>query len=185
MRDVIFVMICTLALVVSIILTRDMDDSVYAEVPVENRQYVEDDELECLALNIYHESRSDNLAGKAAVADVVMNRVLDSRYPNTICGAVYQGKRSKWWADRGEDVPVRNMCQFSWFCDGEPDEPKNEVAWKEAHLIANNFLAYGHYRGITEGATHYHATYVNPNWIYDKGMHLIGRIGDHIFYRWQ
>ena len=143
------------------------------------------EEVICLALNIYHEARNDNLAGKAAVADVVLNRTMDARYPDTICDVVYQGKRSRWWAERGEDVPVRNMCQFSWFCDGQDDTPRNEVAWQEAKLIANSFLSYGHYRGITEGATHYHATYVSPNWIYDRGMHLIGRIGDHIFYRWQ
>ena len=38
----------------------------------------------CMALNIYHESRSENLAGKFAVADVVMNRVKNRRYPDNI-----------------------------------------------------------------------------------------------------
>lgn len=143
------------------------------------------DEIHCLALNIYHESRNDNLAGKTAVADVVINRVLDRRYPNTICDVVYQGKRSKWWAERGEDVPVKNMCQFSWFCDGESDEPRLGKSWDEARLIAKNILTHGEYRGITEGATHYHATYVSPKWATAKGMHMIGQIGEHIFYRWK
>lgn len=139
----------------------------------------------CMALNIYHEARNDNLAGKFAVSDVVFNRMLDARYPNTICGVVEQTKLSKWHLERGKKVPVRNMCQFSWFCDGLPDEPRKGKSWDESQLIANNFLTYGEYRGITEGATHYHATYVNPNWATSKGMHMIGRIGEHIFYRWQ
>ena len=138
----------------------------------------------CLALNIYHESRNELLVGKIAVADVTLNRMHDTRYPNTICGVVRQAKLSKWHLERGREVPIRDKCQFSWYCDGKSDEPLNETSWLDAKLIAQNFLTYGEYRGITEGATHYHATYVNPNWINDRGMHMVGRIGEHIFYRW-
>jgi len=138
----------------------------------------------CLALNIYHESRNEPLAGKIAVADVTLNRMYDTRYPNTVCGVVRQSKLSKWHLERGREVPIRDKCQFSWYCDGKSDEPLNETSWLDAKLIAQNFLTYGEYRGITEGATHYHATYVNPNWINDRGMHMVGRIGEHIFYRW-
>ena len=41
----------------------------------------------------------------------------------------------------------------------------------------------GMYRGLTEGATHYHADYVEPRWA--KSLQLVGRIGAHIFYRWE
>jgi spore germination cell wall hydrolase CwlJ-like protein len=143
------------------------------------------DDTHCLALNIYYEARNDNLAGKVAVSDVVFNRMLDARYPNTICGVVQQAKLSQWHLDRGREVPVRNMCQFSWFCDGLPDTPRRGKSWDESQLIAQNFLTYGEYRGITEGATHYHATYVDPSWATSRGMHMIGRIGEHIFYRWK
>jgi N-acetylmuramoyl-L-alanine amidase len=147
-------------------------------------QEFEPEAATCLALNIYHESRNEPLAGKVAVADVTLNRVYDTRYPNTICGVVKQTKLSKWHLERGREVPVRNKCQFSWYCDGKSDEPLNETSWLDAKLIAHNFLTYGEYRGITEGATHYHATYVNPKWINDRGMHVVGSIGEHIFYRW-
>jgi N-acetylmuramoyl-L-alanine amidase len=143
------------------------------------------DDIYCLALNIYHEARNDNLAGKVSVSDVVFNRMLDARYPNTICDVVEQSVLSKWHLKQGSEVPVRNMCQFSWFCDGLSDEPRKGKSWDESQLIAQNFLTYGEYRGITEGATHYHATYVEPNWATSKGMHMIGRIGEHIFYRWK
>lgn len=175
----IFAMLCFTAVIASNIQT----DHPYSEPMTINE--VNPQEIMCLALNIYHEARNDNLAGKVAVSDVVMNRVLDARYPNTVCDVIYQGKRSEWWAERGEDVPVKHMCQFSWFCDGIDDTPKNETAWEEAKIIAINYMKYGRYRGITEGATHYHATYVKPNWVYDRGMNMVGQIGDHIFYRWQ
>jgi len=139
--------------------------------------------VECMALNIYHEARSDNFAGKIAVADVVLNRVESNRYPNTVCEVVEQSKlRTNW---KGDVVPVKNMCQFSWFCDGLSDEPYDAGSWEEAFAVAEVSLTQDKYRGITEGATHYHATYVAPNWIDDRGMQVVGRIGQHKFYRWQ
>jgi spore germination cell wall hydrolase CwlJ-like protein len=55
--------------------------------------------------------------------------------------------------------------------------------WYEAQAIAYNMLEYNTYRGISEGATHYHATYVNPFWA--DSLQMVGRIGAHIFYRWE
>jgi spore germination cell wall hydrolase CwlJ-like protein len=80
-------------------------------------------------------------------------------------------------------VMVRNACQFSWYCDGKKDIPYEEDEWVEAQMIAWNIMEYEKYRGITEGATHYHATYVKPAWA--KTLQLVGRIGAHIFYRWK
>ena len=138
-------------------------------------------ELECLALNVYHESRSDNFAGRIAVADVVMNRVDSNLFPNTICEVVNQSvMRTNW---KGNEVPVRGMCHFSWFCDGLSDEPMETDSYEDAQIVAEMALR-GGWRGITEGATHYHATYVTPNWINDRGMVPVGRIGQHKFYRW-
>ena len=152
-----------------------------------------DPQAVCMALNIYYESRSDNLAGQYAVADVVLNRVQDSRYPNSICEVIKEGPvRESWKTKKDPDLPdserkynpIRNMCQFSWYCDGKSDEPKDETGWAQAQYVAGNIMYNGKYRGITEGATHYHATYVKPKWRLDRGMNHIGRIGSHIFYRW-
>tara|TARA_Y100001954_G_C15683584_1_gene539055 strand:- start:136 stop:792 length:657 start_codon:yes stop_codon:yes gene_type:complete len=152
-----------------------------------------DPQAVCMALNIYYESRSDNLAGQYAVADVVLNRVQDGRYPNSICEVIQQGPvRESWKTKKDPDLPdserkynpIRNMCQFSWYCDGKSDEPKDETGWAQAQYVAGNIMYNGKYRGITEGATHYHATYVKPKWRFDRGMNHIGRIGSHIFYRW-
>jgi len=135
----------------------------------------------CLALNIYHEARGSNFADQAAVADVVLNRVDDSRYPNSVCNVVYDGRHKPSWKT-GEPVPIRNQCQFSWYCDGKSDDPKDTDAWRTAQQTAYMMMAYNDFRGITEGATHYHANYVTPSWA--RGFQLIGRIGDHIYYRW-
>lgn len=131
----------------------------------------------CMALNIYYEARGSNLADKAAVSDVVLNRVEDTRYPNTVCEVVYQGKQDS------KGNMIRNACQFSWYCDGKADNPQDDDRWFEAQMIAWGIMEYDKYRGITEGATHYHATYVNPRWA--KDLQLVGRIGAHIFYRWE
>ena len=141
----------------------------------------EQDQLQCLALNVYHESRSDNFAGRVGVADVVLNRVNSNLFPDTICDVVQQSKTRVNW--KGNVVPVRGMCHFSWYCDGLSDEPLEEDAWEDAQVVAELVLN-GGFRGIAEGATHYHATYVEPNWINDRGMVPVGRIGEHKFYRW-
>ena len=134
---------------------------------------VNDLETECLALNVYHEARGESLAGQYAVADVVLNRLTDKRYPDTICGVV---KEAQTWKGN----PVRNKCQFSWYCDGKPDVATQTDAWMQAVEVAISILYYDKFRGITEGATHYHTDYVNPNW--NRHYRLVGTIGDHIFY---
>lgn len=134
-------------------------------------------QVQCMALNVYYEARGSNLADKVAVADVVLNRVKDTRYPNTICEVVKQGMQ-----DSNGNMR-RNKCQFSWYCDGKHDRPQDQDRWVEAQGIAWNMVEEGKYRGITEGATHYHATYVNPRWA--KTLQLVGSIGAHIFYRWE
>jgi len=139
--------------------------------------YEEDPDLYCLAQNVYHEARGDNLAGKIAVSLVVLNRVESEKFPDTICDVIYQGPTD----NRG--FPIRDKCQFSWYCDGKSDNPQDEDLWFEAQMITWSMMEYEKYRGITEGATHYHATYVEPQWASE--LQLVGRIGAHIFYRWE
>lgn len=136
----------------------------------------EDSQAWCLAQNIYYEARGSSLADSAAVSDVVLNRVQDMRYPNTICEVVQQGEK------HANGQMKRNRCQFSWYCDGKSDWPTNMDAWIQAQELALSMILYGKYRGITEGATHYHAHYVNPRWA--RSFDLTGTIGEHKFYRW-
>ena len=135
----------------------------------------------CMALNIYHESRSENLAGKFAVADVVLNRVNDRSYPDTVCGVIYDAELKPSWKDPTKEVPIRNRCQFSWYCDGKLDDPTETDAWNESILVAHQSIYEGRMLGLTEGATHYHTTYVEPYWA--SSLDLVGHIGSHIFYR--
>jgi len=101
----------------------DTKDSPFIIIHDQFWQLMDTSEAHCLALNIYHESRSDNLAGQYAVADVVLNRVENKRYPNTVCDVVYQGKMKPSWKDPEKMIPIRNMCQFSWYCEGKDYTP--------------------------------------------------------------
>ena len=141
-------------------------------------------EATCLAENMYYEARNQGLAGQLAVSLVVMNRVKDSRYPNTVCGVVEQGPTRESWKKNGTYYPIRNRCQFSWFCDGKSDEPKEPTTYKRLLDLAL-VLVYDDIQIVdfTEGATHYHADYVYPAWRKSKTKTV--EIADHIFYRWE
>ena len=80
-----------------------------------NEQQVE--ETYCMSLNIYYEARGESWKGKSAVAHVTLNRVEHPKYPNTICGVVLEAKLWK-------GNPIRDMCQFAWYCDGKKDIPQ-------------------------------------------------------------
>jgi len=147
---------------------------------VEEEPTVDYKELQCLTVNIYHESRSELTIGQYAVADVVLNRVESKRYPNTVCGVVYQARLSPWGLERGKTIPLKHKCQFSWYCDGKTDVIRDNDAYERAKQVAYNIMYNGKYRHITEHATHYHTNYVNPSW--NSSMQLIGTIGNHIFY---
>ena len=137
----------------------------------------------CLALNTYHEAKNQSMVGQIAVAEVVMNRVQDKRFPNSVCEVVKQGPTRPSWEDPKKEYPIKHRCQFSWYCDGKSDIPNNEKAWKKAqdyaYLVLYNRIAID----VTEGATHYHATYVKPSWARTKTRTT--RIESHIFYRWE
>lgn len=128
----------------------------------------------CLALTVYHEARNQSTVGQLAVAQVVMNRVSDDRFPDDVCGVVTQG------VYLGGKI-VKHKCAFSFYCDGMSDEPRNPVAFQYAHEIAGAALD-GYQQGLLEGSTHYHADYVHPNWANHHTR--IVQIDNHIFYRW-
>tara|TARA_B100001093_G_scaffold519475_1_gene608676 strand:+ start:1630 stop:2148 length:519 start_codon:yes stop_codon:yes gene_type:complete len=141
-------------------------------------RYPYEQETFCLAKNIYFESGNQPLAGKIAVAQVVLNRMEHKSYPKNVCGVVYDAKWKENW--KGNMMPVRNQCQFSWFCDGKSDEPLDTKTWELSLKVAYDVLS-RHYPDITEGATHYHTLYVDPYW--SDSLNETVRITDHIFYK--
>jgi len=140
--------------------------------------------VECLAMNMYHEARDQGTAGLLAVSSVVLNRVGDNRFPNSICEVIKEGPTRESWKRNGKFLPVRNKCQFSWWCDGISDDPKDKKNYKKLLIIAetlilNNII----FVDITDGALFYHADYVKPSWAKTKTKTV--EIQDHIFYKWE
>ena len=131
-------------------------------------------EIECLAQNIYHEARSESTAGRMAVALVTLNRVKDKRFPDTICGVV---KQTKYYPSGRIDL---HSCQFSWYCDGKSDKPTDRRCWEDALLIAEVMITYDSI-DVTDGALWYHSRKVRPEWsmVYTKTV----SIDNHIFYK--
>jgi len=125
-------------------------------------------EENCLARAIYFEARSESELGQVAVAKVILNRVKDPEYPKTICGVVYQGSGR------------RNSCQFSFACDGLPDDVKSAASWSQAKRLAKKVIAGDAKVAALTTATNYHADYVKPKWA--KSMKRLVKIGRHIFY---
>ena len=139
--------------------------------------------IECLALNMYHEARDQGTAGILAVSAVVLNRVSDKRFPNTICEVVYQGPVRESWKRNGIHFPIKHKCQFSWWCDGKSDTPHNKEQYQRLLDLSESIL-YNEilFIDITDGALFYHADYITPGWA--KTKQRTTEIGDHIFYRW-
>lgn len=127
-----------------------------------------EESVHCLALNIYHEARAEPEKGQRAVAAVTLNRVASPAFPNSVCKVVKQGGRKL------------NRCQFSWWCDRHPDEPRELAAWTRALSLSRQALS-GEIDDPTDGALYYHATRVKPRWA--KSFERTGTIGRHIFYR--
>ena len=117
--------------------------------------------IACLARNVYFEARGEPEAGQYAVAEVTMNRKASGRYPNTVCGVVYEKQA------------------FSWTAVDILPEPEGE-AWTRAQEIAEE-VYYGRHTPVLNGALFFHATYVKPDWATEKRR--VARIGSHIFYR--
>lgn len=125
-------------------------------------------ETKCLSQAVYYEARSESSSGQLAVAEVIINRVKDHRYPNSICGVVFQG------------ATRTTGCQFTFTCDGAMKREPRGKLWDKAQNVASHVVM-GLNERKTAGATHYHATYVNPVW--NSGLVRTRQIGTHIFYR--
>lgn len=125
-------------------------------------------ELQCLSEAIYYEARSESALGQMAVAEVILNRVKDHRYPDSICEVVYQGSERT------------TGCQFSFTCDGSMKAKPRGRSWTQAKRIATHMML-GLNTPLTGEATHYHADYVNPVW--NSSLIETRVVGTHIFYR--
>jgi len=126
--------------------------------------------LTCLARNVYFEARGEPTAGQYAVAEVTMNRKASGRYSDTVCGVVYQ----KNW----DPLRKRYVGAFSWTELGALPEPRGEE-WERAWKVAEA-VYYRREAPVLEGALHFHATRIKPDWARSKQP--IVRIGRHVFY---
>jgi spore germination cell wall hydrolase CwlJ-like protein len=140
---------------------------------------VESQELICLAKNIYFEARSESELGWTAVAMVTINRVNDNKFPNTICGVVWQSNRSK--------RTGRVVAQFSWTLDGKSDMPDGrmwtKIITKAATILNKHNSPHIDLRDVTGGALFYHADYVNPKWSRSPKLQHTVSIGSHQFFK--
>src|SRR5262245_46826114 len=123
----------------------------------------------CLAEAIYFEARGETVRGQMAVAQVILNRVFSGKYPNTVCGVVYQNAHR------------RLHCQFTFACDGIPDIVREADMWERAKTIAAEMLDGKLWLPEVGKATHYHARWVRPGWV--REMTKMHRLGVHTFYR--
>lgn len=123
---------------------------------------------QCLAEALYFEARGESVKGLFAVAEVILNRVDDRRYPNSVCGVINQGTGRKY------------ACQFTYTCDGKPEHINEPRAWERIGKVAK-IMVNGADRPLTEGATHYHTRAVNPSWA--RVFPRTATVGFHHFYR--
>ena len=122
----------------------------------------------CLAEALYHEARGETLKGQFGVAEVILNRVDSPKFPDTLCGVIYQGTGRLY------------ACQFSYTCDKISDEINDVRIFERLGKIAD-IMINGGARQLTSGATFYHAKRVSPYWSHIF-MHTV-TIGEHKFYR--
>lgn len=135
------------------------------EHPVSSASRVDAQAQHCVALAMYWEARGEGSEGMLAVGSVVLNRVEDDRFPDSVCGVVYQG---------GETPP----CQFSWWCDGKSDRPTNGTLWAASLNLADKLLT-ARPPDPTDGALFFHNTSIRSPWRRQQTAH----IGNHVFYR--
>lgn len=122
----------------------------------------------CLSEALYFEARGETAKGLFAVAEVIMNRVDSPDYPNSLCGVINQGTGRKY------------ACQFTYTCDGRPEVISEPGSWRRVGKVAR-LLMDGADRDLTDGATHYHTTAVNPSWA--RVFPRTASYGVHRFYR--
>lgn len=118
--------------------------------------------LMCLAVVIFFEARGETIDGQYAVAEVVMNRVSDERYPNKVCDVVFEEHAFSGVTKKGLPKTSNKITV----------EAKNRAVEIAQDVLDGNTL------GIT--STHYHEASIDPMWA--SSFILDGKIGSHLFY---
>ena len=127
-----------------------------------------DKQWACMTEALYFEARGESTEGQFAVAEVILNRAESRRFPDTVCKVINQGTGRK------------HRCQFSYTCDGLLETMDDQRAYQRMGKIAHIMLNGGP-RDLTDGATYYHAKYVNPSWA--RSFTRTATLGKHHFYR--
>lgn len=123
---------------------------------------------DCMAINLYHESRSESDIANMMILSVVLNRVEDKRYPDTICEVVF-GKHA-----------------FSWTNDKLSDKVKNEKQYHRLYKLVEDFLINKDlFISLSEGADHYHTVSIKPYWAKSDKLKYINTVDKHKFYKWR
>lgn len=128
----------------------------------------EDAQWQCLTQALYFEARGESVKGQFAVAEVILNRVDHSYYPNDACAVIRQGTGRKF------------QCQFTFTCDGIKEVVSEPAAYDRVGKVAKLMID-GAERPLTSGATHYHTKAVSPSW--SRKFKRTATIGVHHFYR--
>ena len=119
-------------------------------------------ELECLAVGVYFESKSEPLSGQLAVGHVIANRANSGgRFPSSYCGVLYQ--RGQFSFVRGRSVPYVPRASKQW-----------QTAVAIAKIVDRELKP-----SLVGNAMFFHARYVSPKW----RLKRVASIGNHIFYR--
>jgi hypothetical protein len=127
-------------------------------------------QLDCLARNIYYEAGYEPFEGKVAVAQVTINRVESGQFPSDICRVVYQKNI----------VYEKVLCQFSWYCEtATMKKPMNGPVYTESMEVAKKVLLEGFRLPNLKNALYFHGDYINPGWKKEQ----VAKIGRHIFYK--
>jgi len=121
-------------------------------------------DVACMAEALYFEARGTGDEGRRAVGEVILNRVADPRFPNTVCAV------------------VDDQCQFSYRCDAIPNDVfANPAAYAGASTTARALLT-DRQVDITSGALFFHAESMRPgSWF--SSLPRVGTFGGNIFYR--
>ncbi|WP_288409195.1 cell wall hydrolase [uncultured Sphingomonas sp.] len=139
----------------------DADYATLAAAVAAQPATIDDEELNCVAIGVYYESKGEPLTGQLAVADVILNRASSGRFPPSACGVLTQ--RSQFSFVRGGRLPTVDTSRPAW---------KTAVAIAR---IARDDL----WKSPAKGALFFHARRVSPNW----GKTRVASLGNHIFYR--
>lgn len=122
---------------------------------------------ECMALAMYWEARGEGRRGMEAVGWTILNRTGSMHFPATPCEVVFEG---------GE----RPGCQFSWYCDGRSDRPRDWASWQRAMRLAAHLMTLPG-SDPTYGALFFHADDIAVPW--RRPRERTAQIGGHVFYR--